>query len=45
MREVQFIEDGLEHNARACPKIAQGVIKLLGANGARDCGGTQGPSS
>jgi hypothetical protein len=38
MCEVQLIEDGLGHNAHACPKITQGVIKLLGANGACDCG-------
>ena len=31
MGEVQLIKDGLGHNACACPKIAQGMIELLGA--------------
>jgi hypothetical protein len=36
--EVQLVKDGLGHNAHACPKIAQGMIELLGANGACDGG-------
>ena len=30
--DVQLIEDNLGHNAYACPKATQGMIKLLGAN-------------
>ena len=36
--EVQLGEDDLGHNAHACPKITQGMIELLGANGACDSG-------
>ena len=38
MGEVQLVKDGLGHNAYACPKIAQGMIELLGANGTCDSG-------